>query len=130
MNNVVLIGRLVADPDSKTLASGNAVANMRIAVDRGKNEESDFIDLSAFGKTAEFASTYLSKGRLIAVQGKLRVRQYEHNGEKRKAAEVIVDNIQPLDSKKDGSGAPNANYAPQQRQPVKTEDISDPFGDD
>ena len=130
MNSVVLIGRLVADPDSKTLASGNAVANMRIAVDRGKNEESDFIDLSAFGKTAEFASTYLSKGRLIAVQGKLRVRQYEHNGEKRKAAEVIVDNIQPLDSKKDSSGAPNANYAPQQRQAVKTDDILDPFGDD
>lgn len=130
MNNVVLIGRLVADPDSKTLASGNAVANMRIAVDRGKNEESDFIDLSAFGKTAEFASTYLSKGRLIAVQGKLRIRQYEHNGEKRKAAEVIVDNIQPLDSKKDSSGVQNAYQAPQQRQSVKTEDISDPFGDD
>jgi single-stranded DNA-binding protein len=64
------------------------------------------------------------------VQGKLRIRQYEHNGEKRKSAEVIVDNIQPLDSKKDSSGAQNAVQAPQQRQPVKTEDISDPFGDD
>jgi single-strand DNA-binding protein len=130
MNQVVLIGRLVADPDFKTLQSGNAVANMRIAVDRGKNEESDFIDLSAFGKTAEFASNYLSKGRLIAIQGKLRVRQYEHNGEKRKAAEVVVDNIQPLDSKKDSSGAQNAYQAPQQRQSIKTDDLTDPFGDD
>jgi single-strand DNA-binding protein len=130
MNQVVLIGRLVADPDFKTLQSGNAVANMRIAVDRGKNEESDFIDLSAFGKTAEFASNYLSKGRLIAIQGKLRVRQYEHNGEKRKAAEVVVDNIQPLDSKKESSGAQNAYQAPQQRQPIKTDDLTDPFGDD
>jgi single-strand DNA-binding protein len=125
MNLVVLTGRLVADPQSKFLQSGKMVVSMRIAVDRGKDQPSDFIDLSAFDRTAEFASKYLAKGRKLCVTGKLRTREYQTDGgEKRRAFEILCDNLEPLDSMKEG-GAPSA--APQQ-QAVQTDDIEDPFG--
>lgn len=125
MNLVVLTGRLVADPQSKYLQSGKLVVSMRLAVDRGKDQPSDFVDLSAFDRTAEFASKYLAKGRKICVNGKLRTREYQtDSGEKRRAFEILCDNIEPLDSMKD-AGAP----APAPRsQPAMDEEIEDPFG--
>jgi single-strand DNA-binding protein len=125
MNLVVLTGRLVADPQSKYLQSGKLVVSMRLAVDRGKDQPSDFVDLSAFDRTAEFASKYLAKGRKICINGKLRTREYQTDaGEKRRAFEILCDNIEPLDSMKD-AGAPAA--APQ-RQVQMTDEIEDPFG--
>lgn len=102
LNKVLLTGRLVADPETVTAKTGTQLSKMRIAVDRrGKEKETDFFDLVAFGKTSEFASAYLEKGRMIALVGQLRVRSYEANdGTKRNAWEIVVDEIHPLDSRK------------------------------
>jgi single-strand DNA-binding protein len=103
LNRVVLIGRLVADPELRYTPSGLPVASMRIAVDRPKGKEAterqtDFINIVAWRQRAEFAANYLTKGRLIAVDGRLQIRQWQTNdGQKRTSAEVVCDNIQGLD---------------------------------
>jgi len=125
MNLVVLTGRLVADPQSKHLNTGKLVVSMRIAVDRGKDQPSDFMDLSAFDRTAEFASKYLAKGRKVCITGKLRTREYQTDGgEKRRAFEILCDNIEPLDSMKDAG----VTYVAPQQQAAQIDEIEDPFG--
>jgi len=107
LNRIILIGRLVADPELKYTPSGVAVATFRIAVDRpmssearsqGQERQADFIDITAWRQSAEFASQYLGKGRLVAVEGRLQIREYQtQDGQRRKAAEVIADNLRGLD---------------------------------
>ncbi len=109
MNVVVLVGRLVADPELKYTPNGVAVCQLRIAVDRRfKNEsgerESDFFDVVAWRQSAEFAANYLTKGRLIAVHGRLQSRSWvQQDGQKRSKVEVVADNIQGLDRPKEGA---------------------------
>lgn len=113
LNRVVLIGRLVADPELKYTASSIPFTQLRIAVDRpmsaearssGQAKQTDFINIAAWRKTAEFAANYLGKGRLVAVEGRLQVREYEtQDGQKRRDYEVVADNVQGLDRPKDGS---------------------------
>lgn len=104
LNAVVLIGRMVADPELKYTPSGVAVCQFRIAVDRRFKSESgekqaDFIDIVAWRQSAEFAANYLAKGRLIAVQGRLQSRSWvdEKTQLKRYKTEVVCDSIQGLD---------------------------------
>lgn len=128
LNRVILVGRLVADPEHRMTQTGKGVANLRVAVDRkGREKETDFFDVTAWGQSADFASTYLSKGRLVAVEGRLQVRQYtDKDNQQRKVWEVVADTIQPLDSGKTreaGQQGQSANSAP-----LATDDISDPFG--
>lgn len=114
LNRVILIGRLVADPELKYTPSGIAVAQFRIAVDRplsqearqqGQEKQADFIDIVAWRQSAEFASQYLNKGRLVAVEGRLQIREYvTQDGQKRKAAEIVADNLKGLDRPRDGEG--------------------------
>ena len=67
LNSVTLIGRMVADPQHRMTQTGKGVANLRVAVDRkGREKESDFFDVTAWGQTADFVCTYLTKGRLVA----------------------------------------------------------------
>jgi len=106
MNTVVLIGRLTRDPELRYVSSGQPVARFTLAVDRtfaterGKGA-ADFIPVVAWRKSAELISTYLSKGRLVAVEGRLQVRFYEaQDGRKLRAAEVVANRIQFLDRKK------------------------------
>ena len=109
MNKVFLIGRLTRDPQLRYVPSGQPVANFTLAVDRSfKNSqgerETDFIDVVAWRKSAELATQHLSKGRLVAVEGRLQIRGYEaQDGTRRKVAEVVTDRIQFLD-RKNGSG--------------------------
>jgi len=109
VNRIFLIGRLTRDPELRYVPSGQPVANFTLAVDRSfKNSqgerETDFIDIVAWRKSAELATQYLSKGRLVAVEGRLQVRSYEaQDGARRKVAEVVTDRIQFLD-RKNGSG--------------------------
>lgn len=123
LNRVILIGRLVADPIIKYTPTGIQVAQMRIAVNRplsnearqqGGEPQADFIDIVAWRQSAEFAERYLHKGRLIAVEGRLQVREYEVEGQRRKAYEVVVDNLKGLDrpaqGEGDGSGAGYDEY--------------------
>lgn len=108
LNNVVLIGRMVADPELKYTPSGVAVTQFRIAVDRRFKSESgekqaDFIDIVAWRQSAEFAANYLSKGRLVAVQGRIQSRSWvQPDGQKRYKTEIVADSIQGLDRPKEG----------------------------
>lgn len=129
LNRVVLIGRLVADPEHRMTQSGKGVANLRVAVDRkGREKETDFFDVTAWGQSADFAATYLSKGRLVAIEGRLQVRQYtDKDNTQRKVWEVVSDSIQPLDSGKNkvegGTQQPTAHSS----SADSVEEIEDPF---
>lgn len=98
LNQVVLIGRLCKDPELRYTTGGKAVGGFRLAVDRGTaTKETDFIDVVVWEKQAETASTHLRKGRLVAVQGRLQIRQFEHEGQKREKAEVVANIVKFLD---------------------------------
>lgn len=108
LNLVVLIGRLTRDPEIKYTPSGAAVASFTIAVDRkfknAKGEkEADFIRIVVWRKLAEICSEQLSKGRLIAVDGRLQVRSYDgQDGQRKSISEVVAEDIRFLDWPKDG----------------------------
>ena len=107
LNKIILMGRLTRDPELRRTNSGTAVASFTIAVDRdfksqGGEKETDFIDVVAWRSTAEFVSKYFSKGRLAVVEGRLQLRDWtDQNGNKRKNAEVIADNVYFGDTKKE-----------------------------
>jgi single-strand DNA-binding protein len=105
LNRVILIGRLTRDPELKYTPSGTAVTTFTLAINRKFNkEQTDFIDVVVWRQSAEFCANYGSKGRLAAVEGRLQVRTYEtKEGQKRKVAEVVADDIRFLD--KGGTGS-------------------------
>jgi single-strand DNA-binding protein len=111
LNTVVLIGRLTKDPELRYTQSGKAVSTIRLAVDRGTTDaqgerETDFIDVVVWDKQAETVANFLARGRLVAVQGRLQVRQYEtQEGQKREKAEVVANTVRFLDKAPDGAGA-------------------------
>lgn len=108
LNAVVLIGRLTKDPELRYTPSGKAVTVIRLAVDRGTTnaqgeKETDFIDIVVWERQAESVANYLKKGRLVAVQGRLQIRQYEtQDGQRREKAEVVAHQVRFLDRGKDG----------------------------
>ena len=111
LNHIVLMGRLVRDPELRHTASGVPVASFRIAVDRdfGNREtgerEADFIDVVAWRSTGEFVSKYFAKGRMAVVSGRLQMRNWtDKEGGKRISAEVVADNVYFGDSKRDSDG--------------------------
>ncbi len=103
LNNVILIGRLVADPQLRYTQNGIAVTSFTLAVNRPFNSQSgereaDFIDIVTWRKLAETCANHLNKGRLVAVQGRLQVRSYDdRDGIRRKAAEIVADQVRFLD---------------------------------
>ena len=104
LNRVILMGRLTADPELRKTASDLSVTSFTLAVDRnygkGADRQTDFINCVAWRQTAEFISRYFSKGRLMAVEGSLQVRDYvDKNENKRQAVEVLVDQAFFADSK-------------------------------
>lgn len=117
-NKIILIGRLTADPELRYTPSGAAVAKFTLAVDRGRKnqqgeKETDFIDIVTWQKLAETCANYLKKGRMVVVDGRLQIRSYEDNqGIRRKAAEVVADNVRFLDSGKVGQQGQQSQGAP------------------
>ncbi len=112
LNQIVLMGRLTRDPELRRTGSGIAVASFTLAVDRdfGSREsgekETDFIDIVAWRNTAEFVSKYFAKGRMAVVTGRLQIRNWnDKDGNKRRSAEVVADNVYFGDSKRDGDSA-------------------------
>lgn len=109
LNKIFLMGRLTRDPEMRHTNGGTPVTSFALAVDRDfKNQsgekETDFIDVVTWRNTAEFVSKYFSKGRMAVVEGRLQVRDWtDKDGNKRKSAEVIADNVYFGDSKKDES---------------------------
>lgn len=117
LNRIILIGRLTRDPELRYVPSGQPVASFTLAVDRPftnqqGERQTDFIDIVAWRRLAEQVTQHLSKGRLVAVEGRLQVRSYEtQDGQKRKAAEVVADAVRFLD-RKAGTG-PAAGPGPE-----------------
>ena len=144
MNVVALIGRVVADPELRYTPNGVAVTTLRVAVDRrfksqSGEKETDFFDVIAWRQSAEFAANYLTKGRLIGVQGRLQQRSWvQADGQKRSKIEVVADSVQGLDKPSGGQGAPGAagvsreEPAPMEPPPVMAEaDMDyDPFAEE
>lgn len=103
MNHVNLMGRLTRDPELRHTNSGTAVVSFTIAVEHRASQEihTDFIDIVAWRGTAEFVSKYFVKGQMVAVHGRLSIREWtDKDGNKRKSAEVVADNVYFTDSKK------------------------------
>ena len=102
MNSVNMIGRLTRDPETRTTTSGTKVAEFSIAVDNPfDKEQTSFFRCKAWGKTADFVSSYLSKGRLVSVSGRLEQRTYEKDGQKREAIEIVAERVNGLDRPRD-----------------------------
>ena len=121
LNHITLMGRLVRDPELRRTGTGVAVASFTLAVDRdfggrdGGERETDFIDCVAWRQTGEFVSKYFTKGRMAVVSGRLQIRSWtDKDGNKRRTAEVVADNVYFGDSKREGDGsfgsAPASNF--------------------
>ncbi|MCG0277655.1 MAG: single-stranded DNA-binding protein [Thermanaeromonas sp.] len=114
LNRVILIGRLVRDPELRYTPNGVAVANFTLAVDRPYlnqqgERETDFIRISLWRKLAETCASHLGKGRLVAVEGRLQVRTYEtSDGQRRQVTEVVADDVRFLDWPKDRAASSSA----------------------
>ena len=95
LNRITLMGRLTRDPELRHTATDKAVANFTLAVERDfYRKQTDFIECVAWGNTAEFAYKYFKKGQIAAVSGRLQIRDWtDKDNNKRKAAEIIIDNI-------------------------------------
>ena len=117
LNCAVIMGRLVADPELRTTGSGISVTSFTVAVDRsyqkaGTERQTDFIDVVAWRQTAEFVPRYFHKGSMIAVQGSIQARSYEDKqGIKRKAVEIVADNVSFCGSKSESGTGPRNDYA-------------------
>ena len=115
-NLVVLTGRLTADPELRYTPSNIPVTTFSIAVSRrykaGEQAEADFINIVAWRQTAEFVTKYFQKGSLIGIEGSIQTRRYvdKETGKNRTAFEVVANNVQFVESKRDGAAAP-ANEA-------------------
>ena len=131
LNTVILIGRLVADPDMRTTQTGKAVCCFTLAVDRqyrnaDGSRSTDFVDIVAWGKTGELAGSYLCKGKLAAITGQLQSRRWEDKeGRKRISWEVNAEYVTFL-SPKDK----DADSKPWNEAPAGDDDLYSPTDDD
>ena len=112
LNKIILMGRLTRDPELRHTQTGTAVASFSLAVDRDFKDKAtgdrttDFIDVVAWRQTGEFVSRYFTKGRMAVVEGRLQIRDWtDKDGNKRRSAEVVADNVYFGDSKRDAVSA-------------------------
>jgi single-strand DNA-binding protein len=131
INRVVLVGRLTRDPELRNTTTGKQVVNFGLAVDDPFNKEhTNFFNVSAWGSSADFVAKYLTKGRLVAVDGRLNQRKYTtQDGQERNVVEVVADRVQGLDRPKDDGGGGGGA----QQEPVGVgagDDEYDPFADE
>ena len=120
LNHITIMGRLTRDPELRKLPSGNSATSVSIACDRdfapkdGGERETDFVDIVAFGGTADHIASYYTKGRMIIVSGRLQIRNWvDKEGNKRRNAEVVADSVYFGESKK-ATEENRPNRAPQQ----------------
>jgi single-strand DNA-binding protein len=112
INRVVLVGNLTKDPELRHTPSGTAVCNLRLAVNTRRKDETgqwvdkpNYFDITVWGNQGERCAQYLSKGRPVAVDGRLEWREWETpEGNKRQAVDVVADSVQFLGSRGDGEG--------------------------
>ncbi|HCC00195.1 MAG TPA: single-stranded DNA-binding protein [Ruminococcaceae bacterium] len=135
LNVVALNGRLTADPELRHTGSGTSVTSFTLAVDRnyaraGTERQADFIDIVCWRGTAEFVSKYFHKGQLVAVDGTIQTRSYtDRNENKRKAVEIVANNVHFAESRKSNYGnvdnAPAVQDTPDASTPVSNGDDGD-----
>ena len=117
LNKIILMGRLTRDPELRRTGNGTAVTSFSLAVDRDfksqtGEKETDFIDIVAWRGTAEFVSKYFTKGRMAVVEGRLQLRDWtDRDGNKRRSAEVVADNVYFGDSKRDNADGGSFNQS-------------------
>lgn len=125
LNIAAIVGRLGKDPELRTTKSGKSVTSFSLAVQRPrKNQngdyESDWIDVQAWGTTAEFICKYFQQGQLMAVSGRIQVRDYEdRNGAKRKAVEIVAHDVSFCESRKREEPEPAKQPLPRPAEPVE-----------
>ena len=113
-NRVVLVGNLTRDPELRYIPSGTAVSEIGLAVnDRVKKndqwvDETTFVDVTLWGRTAEVANEYLSKGSSVLIEGRLKLDMWEKDGQKRSKLRVVAEKMQMLGSRGEGGGGPKA----------------------
>ena len=116
LNKCFLLGRMTKDPEIRRTNGGTAVTSFTLAVDRdfktNREKETDLIEVVAWRNTAEFVSKYFSKGRMAIVEGRLQIRDWtDKNGNKRRTAEVVADNVYFGDSKRENKEEPEYKQA-------------------
>ena len=118
LNRIILMGRLTRDPELRHTGSGTAVASFSLAVERDFRDKTsgqrttDFIDIVAWRQTGEFVSKYFTKGRMAVVEGRLQMRDWQdRDGNKRRSAEVVADNVYFADSRRDADNQ-DGGYTP------------------
>lgn len=134
-NVVILTGRLTADPELKKTTSGISVTSFSIAVARryrsGEEQQTDFIRVVAWRQTAEFVSKYFKQGSMIGIEGSIQTRTYtDRDGNNRTAFEVVANNVQFVESKRDSSGGAPTGAVPASFSNTSDEDFTEIAGDD
>lgn len=137
LNHIVIMGRLTKDPELRRTGNGTAVTSFTVAVDRdfsskdSGEKETDFIECVAWRQTGEFVSKYFTKGRMAVVSGRLQIRGWtDKDGNNRKTAEVVADNVYFGDSKKeqsDGFAGGEPEYTQKAFDPIDVADEVLPF---
>lgn len=136
LNRIIIMGRLTRDPELRHTQTGTAVASFTLAVDRDVKSSdgsraTDFIDVVAWRGTAEHVSRYFTKGRMAVVEGRLQIRDYtDRDGNKRKVAEIVTDNVYFGDSKKDDASPRPAPTPANMQQAEQTDQFTDLEDDD
>ena len=117
INRVIVVGNLTRDPELRHTPSGMAVCSLRIAVNTTRKDETgqwvdkpNYFDVTVWDKQGENCAQYLAKGRPVAIDGRLEWREWEQDGNKRQAVEIVADNVQFLGGRQDGEGSPT--YVP------------------
>ena len=136
VNRVVVVGNLTRDPELRHTPSGTPVCSLRIAVNTRRKDASgqwadkaNYFSVSVFGQQAENCAQYLAKGRPVAIDGRLEWREWEQDGNKREAVEIVADSVQFLGSRGDGDGG--GGYIPADAPATPAGDFpSSPTDDD
>ena len=131
INSVVITGNLTRDPELRHTGNGTSVCGMRVAVnsrrkDREGNwtDKANYFDVTVFGAQGENCANYLSKGRPVAIEGRLDWQEWEKEGQKRSKVEIIANTVQFLGSRDSGGESGNGNgFTPQSDVPADTSDF-------
>lgn len=125
MNRIILMGRMVKDPELRRTNEGTPVSSFTLAVDRfGKEKKTDFIDLVAWKGTAEFVAKYFTKGQMCLAEGRLQIRDWtDKEGNKRRTAEVVADGVY-------FAGNRNENRGGEPRTSAELAELDDESDDD
>ena len=125
LNKAILMGRLTKDPVLTTTPAGLSVARFTLAIDRrfqrqGEERQTDFLNIVAFGRNADFVSKYFVKGQLAIVTGSIQTRSWDQDGQKRYATEIVADDINFGGSKKDNPSSSSESF--REAAPVSSND--------